>query len=193
MAPRIAILVGRRTKGSNMRAIATACQRGELPAQVGPVVAPSEDSPAAENARSIGLEPIVISPEAANYEELLLGALSGSDWICLAGYMRLLPEGILRAFPRRILNIHPALLPKFGGKGMYGLHVHRAVLAAGEVETGASVHFVNERYDEGEIVLQERCRVEPGDTPESLAARVSALEHRVYVAALQRLFAREEP
>ena len=109
------------------------------------------------------------------------------DFILLAGYMRKVPDAVVAAFPDRMLNIHPALLPKFGGEGMYGIHVHTAVLEAGETETGATVHFVNEEYDKGEILLQRTVPVLPDDTPETLAARVLECEHRLYPDALEKL------
>jgi folate-dependent phosphoribosylglycinamide formyltransferase PurN len=112
---------------------------------------------------------------------------AGANLICLAGYLRLLPTEVLEAFPGRVLNIHPALLPRHGGKGMYGMRVHEAVLASGDKETGASVHFVTERYDEGGVILQRRCNVEPGDTPETLAARVLREEHLAYVEAIRKV------
>lgn len=178
-------MVGAQGRGSNMRAIAEACQSGELPATVEVVVAPKAESQAVETAQSLGLRVQVVSPKEEDYAQRLLQALDGCDWICLAGFMRLLPTEVLSAFPNRILNIHPALLPKFGGKGMYGMHVHEAVIAAGEVESGVTIHYVSEQYDEGEILLQLRCEVRPEDTAESLAARVLALEHRAYVLALR--------
>lgn len=99
------------------------------------------------------------------------------DFIVLAGFLWLVPGKLVHAFPDRIINIHPALLPKFGGKGMYGMHVHRAVLAAGEKESGITIHFVNEHYDEGRYIAQFTCPVFPDDSPESLAQRVQELEH----------------
>lgn len=117
-------------------------------------------------------------------------AFRGADFICLAGFMKLLPSEVLRAFPNRVLNIHPALLPKFGGKGMYGHHVHEAVLAAGEKESGCTVHLVTDQYDEGEILVQLCCPVRATDTPESLAARVLELEHRAYPEAVRLLMER---
>jgi phosphoribosylglycinamide formyltransferase-1 len=112
----------------------------------------------------------------------LLRELQGQriDLLVLAGFMRLIPKEIVAAYPQRILNIHPALLPKYGGKGMYGMHVHRAVIAAGEPESGITIHYVNEQYDEGEHLLQASCPVLPSDTPESLAERIHALEHAHY-------------
>ena len=100
--------------------------------------------------------------------------------IVLAGFLLKIPDNILKAFPDRIINIHPALLPKFGGKGMYGSHVHEAVVAAGEVETGITIHFANENYDEGRIIFQAKCQVLPNDSPEDVAAKVHALEYEHY-------------
>lgn len=102
------------------------------------------------------------------------------DLIVLAGFMWLMPPDLVRAFPGRILNIHPALLPKFGGKGMYGHFVHEAVVAAGETESGITIHYVNEHYDEGQIIFQASCAVSPTDTPEDVARNVQALEHTHY-------------
>lgn len=113
--------------------------------------------------------------------------VQGIDLVVLAGFLRLIPADLVRAFPGRILNIHPALLPKYGGKGMYGQHVHAAVIAAGEPESGITIHVVNERYDDGEHLLQARCPVMPGDTPEALAARVHALEHVHYPAVVEKV------
>ena len=100
------------------------------------------------------------------------------DAIVLAGFLWLIPEYLIDRYPDRIVNIHPALLPKFGGKGMYGMHVHEAVLASNETETGITIHLVNQRYDEGKIIFQAKCAVEGQDTPESLASKVHRLEHR---------------
>lgn len=115
--------------------------------------------------------------------------------IVLAGFLWLVPAELVRAFPRRIINIHPALLPKFGGKGMYGHYVHEAVVAAGETESGITIHYVDEHYDEGQIIFQARCPVEPTDTPDDVAHNVQILEHehypRVVADVLQRLTTHE--
>lgn len=102
------------------------------------------------------------------------------DLIVLAGFLRLIPEDLVHAFPERIINIHPSLLPRYGGKGMYGQHVHRAVIAAGERESGITIHVVNERFDEGAHLAQFTCPVLANDTPETLAARIHQLEHAHY-------------
>lgn len=117
----------------------------------------------------------------------VLSELQGQrvDLIILAGFMRLIPVEMVRAFPQRIINIHPALLPKFGGKGMYGHHVHEAVIAAKETESGITIHYVNERYDEGEHIAQYSCPVLPDDTPDSLAERIHGLEHAHYPAVVE--------
>ena len=150
------------------------------------VVAPTSDSPAVQTALSLGLAVRVV-PYGDSFPQRLNEALQDADWICLAGFMKLMPALVLDAHPRRVLNIHPALLPKFGGKGMYGMHVHEAVIAAGEAESGCTVHFVSEAYDEGDIVLQSTCPVFLGDTAEDLAARVLKLEHETYFRALRLL------
>lgn len=115
----------------------------------------------------------------------LLG--QGIDLVVLAGFLRLIPDEMVRAFPDRMVNIHPALLPKFGGKGMYGHRVHEAVIAAGEQESGITIHLVNERYDEGRILFQAKCPVLPADTPASLAGRIHALEHAHYPRVVESL------
>jgi len=107
--------------------------------------------------------------------------------IVLAGFLWKVPDTILQAFPHRVINIHPALLPAFGGQGMYGRHVHNAVLAAGATESGISIHAVNEVYDSGDVLVQVRCLVEEGDTAETLAKRVHDLEHYYYPRTIEYL------
>lgn len=109
------------------------------------------------------------------------------DLIVLAGFLWLIPKNLIEAFPDRIINIHPALLPRYGGKGMYGMNVHRSVCEACETETGITIHYVNEHYDSGAIILQERCPVFPSDSPENVAARVRELEHRHFPLAVERI------
>lgn len=181
---RVGVLVGAKGRGSNMEALVLACRAGIVPnAEVVRVVSPAEDCPALEVARGLGVETMVVG-----YDPLALcDAFRDMDVVCLAGYLKLVPPMLLTDHPRRVLNIHPALLPKFGGKGMFGLHVHAAVLAAGEKESGCTVHYVTEQYDEGQIILQRRCEVKEDDSPSSLAARVLRQEHLAYAAALARV------
>ena len=109
------------------------------------------------------------------------------DFIVLAGFLACVPPVLLQAYPERIVNIHPALLPKFGGKGMYGDRVHQAVVEAGEKESGITIHYINERYDEGAVIAQYHCPVFPDDTPDDVARRVHALEYEHYPRVLSRL------
>lgn len=112
--------------------------------------------------------------------------------IVLAGFLWLIPEKIIRQFKNSIVNIHPALLPKFGGKGMFGTRVHEAVLAAGESESGITIHYVNQRYDEGDIIFQYSCPVLPGDTPDILASRIHALEYKHYPQVIEKLLLQQQ-
>lgn len=109
------------------------------------------------------------------------------DLIVLAGFMWLVPPALVKAFPDKIINIHPALLPKYGGKGMYGDFVHNAVLEAKEKESGITIHYVNEHYDEGQVIFQEKCTVDADDTPETLAAKIHRLEHRYYPQVIENI------
>lgn len=109
------------------------------------------------------------------------------DFIVLAGFLWLIPPYLVRAFPERIVNIHPALLPKYGGKGMYGMNVHRAVKTAGETESGITIHYVNEHYDEGAIIFQAATALEPTDTPHDIAAKVLRLEHANYSRVVEKI------
>jgi phosphoribosylglycinamide formyltransferase-1 len=193
MSIRIAILVSGHGRGSNMAAIIDACQRGEIDGWVVLVIGTRREAPALQRATEKGVPTCVISPRNLTEEEYahrLLHALSEAkaDLVCLAGYMRLLPTPVVQAYAGRVMNIHPALLPLFGGKGMYGEHVHRAVLESGMKVSGCTVHFVDESYDTGPIILQRCVPVEEEDTWETLAARVLAQEHQAYVQAVQ-LFA----
>ena len=163
-----------------------------MPADVVLVYGSNPDAPALAAAREAGVEVASFSDREDGFGERLLSTLRDHkvDLICLAGYLRLLPSEVLAAYPNRVLNIHPALLPKHGGKGMYGHHVHEAVLAAGDNETGCSVHYVTDAYDEGAVIFQLSCPVRPDDTPESLAQRVLALEHVAYPEAIAKALAK---
>lgn len=115
----------------------------------------------------------------------------GIDLIVLAGFLWLVPLNLIRAFPNKIINIHPALLPNYGGKGMYGMHVHQAVIDSGDAESGISIHYVNEKYDEGKIIFQARCKIELDDTPEILAKKIHQLEHEYFPKVIEELIINE--
>ncbi len=108
------------------------------------------------------------------------------DAIVLAGFLWLIPEFLISRYPDRIVNIHPALLPRFGGKGMYGMRVHEAVINTGQAESGITIHLVNQKYDDGKIIFQAKCEVEYGDTPEALADKIHKLEHQHYPKVIER-------
>ncbi|WP_247236281.1 phosphoribosylglycinamide formyltransferase [Telluribacter sp. SYSU D00476] len=134
--------------------------------------------------------PIVVFDRKTFYEtDRILQLLQNQhiDLIVLAGFMMLIPEALVAAFPSRMLNIHPALLPKFGGKGMYGDFVHEAVVAASEVESGITIHYVNEHYDEGQIIFQASCAVAPTDTAADVAQKIHALEHQHYPRVVEEV------
>jgi formyltetrahydrofolate-dependent phosphoribosylglycinamide formyltransferase len=156
------------------------------------LVSDREDAGALERARRAGVAARVITvkgrpPEQVESETLRALEEAGVQAILLAGYLRLIPPALVRAFPRRILNIHPALLPSFGGKGMWGHRVHEAVLASGASLSGPTVHFVDEQYDTGSILAQWPVPVRAGDTPDTLAARVLVVEHLLYPLAADHL------
>ncbi len=132
-----------------------------------------------QRAANLGIPAVVAGGAEFNEPGRILSILAENDigFIALAGFLKLVPADVVAAYPGRILNIHPALLPRHGGKGMYGSRVHEAVIAAGETESGITIHKVNERYDEGAVVFQARCPILPGDTAETLAARVHELEY----------------
>jgi phosphoribosylglycinamide formyltransferase-1 len=179
--------------GSNMQAILDAIAAGALPAEARIVICNNSGARALERARAAGVPGLHLSAAALGSEEALdramLEALRGHGvgLVVCAGYMRKVGPRVLAAYTRRMLNIHPALLPRHGGKGMYGIRVHEAVLAAGERETGVTIHLVDEVYDHGPIVAQARVPVQPGDTPEALQARVLQAEHRLYPETLRRI------
>lgn len=114
-----------------------------------------------------------------------LSRLQNTDYIILAGFLWLVPEFLIRAFPNRIINIHPALLPKYGGKGMYGSRVHEAVIDSGEKESGITIHLVDQEYDKGRILFQEKCKIEQGETPAILGGKVHALEHEHFPRVIE--------
>jgi phosphoribosylglycinamide formyltransferase-1 len=177
--------------GSGMRAVVGAIETGALDARACIVVSNRREAPALAFARDHGVTarfiPTVSDAQAADGRLARALTEANVDWVLLAGYLRKLGPVTLAAFRDRILNIHPSLLPRFGGQGMYGRRVHEAVIAAGEPVSGASVHLVDEEYDHGAVLAQARVPVLPGDTAEKLETRVMAAEPGLYVDLLKRI------
>jgi phosphoribosylglycinamide formyltransferase 1 len=140
-------------------------------------------------AESAGIPTLMIEKESFFRADGCVGALKdrGIDFIVLAGFLWKIPTGLVNAYPGKIINIHPALLPKYGGKGMYGRYIHEAVVAAGEKETGITIHYVDELYDHGRVVFQASVEVEAGDTPERVAEKVHLLEHRYFPEIIEQV------
>lgn len=140
-----------------------------------------------ERAKQLGVHSFVFSANQLNETTLVDDLLEENciDFIILAGFLLKIPQRILDKYPAKIINIHPALLPSHGGRGMYGMNVHRAVIEAGEPESGITIHLVDEHYDSGKILFRAICKVVPGDTPESLAAKIHLLEYRHYPEVIE--------
>ncbi len=179
--------------GSNMQAIIDAIREGRLDARACAVISNNSGSGAIERAMNEGIPHFHISvkthPNPRDLDEAIMDIIDRYriDTICLAGYMKKLSPEIIRYVNGRVLNIHPALLPKFGGHEMYGIKVHEAVLASGETVSGASIHLVDEVYDHGKILAQREVPVMPGDTADTLATRVLEVEHVIYAETLQKI------
>lgn len=181
--------------GTNFKAIIEAKKSGIIKSDILLLITNNSDCGAVAIAKDNNIPVFHISRKVypneseEEYTNLFLDKLNEHkiNFIVLAGYMKMIDVRIIRKFPSRIINIHPALLPKFGGKGMYGMNVHKAVIEAGEKESGVTIHYVNEKYDEGEIILQEKVTVSPDDTAETLQKRVLKLEHKFYSEVIQRI------
>lgn len=178
---KVAVLVS--GGGTNLQAIIDEVASGELPqVELVKVISSKEGAFALERAAKANIPTAVAKEQADVLNEL---KASGAELIVLAGYMKVLSEDIIKEYRNRIINIHPSLIPKYCGKGFYGIRVHNAVIAGGETESGATVHYVDEGVDTGEIILQRKVPVEPGDTPEELAARVLKIEHQILAEGLK--------
>ena len=179
--------------GSNMQAIIDGIEAGSLDARIVLVISNNSASGALERAEKHGLPHLHLSGahhrDPADLDAAICSALleAGTEVVVLAGYMKKIGPRTLETFAGRILNIHPALLPRHGGPGMYGIHPHEAVLAAGDPESGATVHVIDAHYDEGPILKQRRVPVLPDDTPETLQQRVLAQEHLIYAEVLSEV------
>lgn len=181
--------------GSNLQALMDRIRSGELPADLAFVLSNNSKSGALAKAKSFGTQAFHVSGFTEGGEDKAAARMasivkeSGIDLLVLAGYMKRVPEPVHALLMNRILNIHPALLPKFGGKGMFGRHIHEAVLAAGERTSGITIHHVDGEYDHGAIVAQREVPVMPGDTVETLQQRIMAAEPAFFVETLQAMAA----
>lgn len=179
-------------RGSNLQAIIDAIEKGKLNCEIAFVLSNNSDSGALEIARKKNIPAFHLSEKKFHKENFELSLLDlieqfQPDLIVLAGYMKLVPVSIIEKFSNRIINIHPALLPKFGGKGMYGMNVHEAVFASSEKVSGVTVHLVNEKYDEGKILYQEQIDISDCNSAEEISTKVLKLEHRVYPEVIQNI------
>ena len=156
------------------------------------VISNKTDALAVEKAQNKGVKTIVFNNESFKKNGIVLDCLMSQsiDFIVLAGFLMKIPNDIIHAYPNKIVNLHPSLLPKYGGKGMYGKHVHRAVIEAQESESGISIHFVNEEYDEGAIIFQAKVSVEKGDSVEVLAQKIQQLEHRFFPKVIEQVISK---
>ncbi len=191
MKARIVVLAS--GSGSNFQAILDAIDRGEVDAEVVRLIASRPSIGAIEKATLAGIPSVVVQKSMFNslesFEKSLLDEISDSkpDLVILAGYLVQIPLSVIRAFENRIINIHPSLLPEFGGKGYYGIKVHEAVIEAGKSESGCTVHLVTENYDEGPILAQTRVPVLKNDTAETLASRILDEEHKLLPKTIQTI------
>lgn len=151
------------------------------------ILANKPDAYVLERAKKLNIPSIVFTRQEFYERETILEALNRYriDFIVLAGFLWLIPGYLLKAFSGRVINIHPALLPKYGGKGMYGDKVHQAVIESGDKQTGITIHYVNDHYDEGEIIFQDSFEIIPGDTAESIAKKVHALEYKHFPRVIE--------
>ncbi len=184
-------------RGSNMQSIIDACKSGVLAARPVVVISNNADSGALARAKTEDIPACHLSvkavPDETELDRAMAGILSryNTELVVLAGYMKRIGPLTLAAFPDRIINIHPCLLPKYGGQGMYGMRVHEAVIASGDKESGVTIHLINHEYDSGAILAQQKVPVLENDSAESLAERVLALEHTLYVDTIARIIAGE--
>ncbi len=188
---KLAILVSGR--GSNMSAIIDACEQDRISASVEIVLSNNADAKALSIAKEKRINTVYISSQTHTNPEQLDAVMRNTllkhniDLIILAGFMKKIGPKVLSEFEGKILNIHPSLLPKYGGKGFYGMNIHRAVVDAGDKESGATIHLVCGDYDDGKILAQETVTLNEEDTPESLAKKILKIEHGLYVKTIQEI------
>jgi phosphoribosylglycinamide formyltransferase-1 len=184
----IAILTSGKSRGSNFESIARYIKKRKLPISIKFVVVTRDDAPIIKRAEMLGV-PWVILSDKKNFESELLSLLRQHNiqLIALAGFMRKLSPYLLNQFKGKIINIHPALLPRYGGKGMYGMRVHKTVFDNNEKESGVTVHFVNEKYDAGKIICQKKIPINHLKSPEEIAEAVLKIEHEIYPKVIEKL------
>ena len=179
-------------QGTNFQAVANACQQGRVHANVVLLICNNSDAPVMARARKSGIPTVHLSSLTHPSSDLLDQSMHNHlaeeniDLVVLAGYMKKLGPRVLDAYRDRIINVHPSLLPRHGGPGFYGSRVHKAVIEAGDSETGATVHLVNSEYDMGKTLMQEKITVEVDDTPDSLAERLHPIEHQLLIEVIQQ-------
>jgi phosphoribosylglycinamide formyltransferase-1 len=194
---RIVILVS--GAGSNMQSIIDSTKNGILKkiAEVVLIISNNPNAYALERARNENIRTICINRKSFKDEDCFNDAIlkelqnASADIVCLAGYVRMLGRKIVNVYSGKILNIHPALLPKFAGKGMYGHHIHEAVVKAREIKSGATVHFVKHEYDTGKIIIQCKIKIFKNDTPQDVAKKVLVVEHKIYSKAIKKIIENE--
>ena len=186
---KVAILVS--GTGSNAVNIIEYFEKSSV-AEIILVISSKADALAIENAQKKGVKTVVFNNESFKKNGAVLNYLESVaiDFIVLAGFLIKVPNDIIHAYPNKIVNLHPSLLPKYGGKGMYGKRVHRAVIEAKESESGISIHFVNEEYDKGTIIFQAKVSVEKGDSVEELAQKIQQLEHRFFPKVIEQVISK---
>jgi phosphoribosylglycinamide formyltransferase 1 len=176
--------------GTNVQRIAEYFQNSEI-IKVDCILSNNSKAFVLERAKTLNISSFVFSREdfydSSKVIELLIERKI--DLLVLAGFMWLVPQNLIDSYRNRIINIHPALLPKYGGKGMYGMYVHQSIIENKEPESGITIHYVNENYDEGNIILQAKCKVEKNDTPESLAQKIHKLEYEHYPKVIEEIIA----
>ncbi|MCB1562594.1 MAG: phosphoribosylglycinamide formyltransferase [Alphaproteobacteria bacterium] len=179
--------------GSNLQALIDACAAPDFPARIALVLSNRPGVFGVKRAKRAGIETALVDhktfPTRAAFEQAIAKALEGRgiDLICLAGFMRILTADFLSQWAEQVINTHPSLLPRHGGPGMFGEHVHRAVLDSGDTQSGATIHYVIPEVDQGPVILQKTVPVLPGDTVETLAERVIAQEHKAYPEAVRMI------
>lgn len=175
-------------EGTNAQNIINYFKESDI-AAVKLVISNNPEANVLKRAQESGIDTLIIDRNTLYESEELIRILKKTaiDFIVLAGFLWKIPKNLIQVFPGKIINIHPSLLPKFGGKGMYGIHIHKAVIDAKEKQSGISIHFVNENYDEGQLISQHNCIIDPSDTPETVAYKIHQLEREFFPKVIHKL------